>query len=110
VECERITADLFCKILKIGVEIAPTRVSSLFQADLLEQVGHEVLEVGPGGEFGVCKRHQDHHEKDGLAQPGCPRLQQGKPDSISQLLSRRLSVLRGHPYEFKRLADHVDVS
>ena len=45
------------------------------QADLLEQVCHEVLEVGTGIEFGVRKLHQDHHEQDGLDQPGCPRLQ-----------------------------------
>lgn len=29
-ECERIAADLFREILKIGVEIAPARASSLF--------------------------------------------------------------------------------
>src|SRR3954447_14342284 len=55
VERERITADLFRKILKIGVEAAPARASSPFQADLLEQVGHEVLEVGTGVELGVRK-------------------------------------------------------
>src|SRR3712207_3104732 len=110
VECKRITADLFCEILKIGVEVVPARASSLFQADLLEQVGHEVLEVGPGIEFGVCKLHQDHHEQDWLDQPGSPRLQQGSPDSISQLLSRCVSVRLGYPYELKRLADYVDVS
>src|SRR3954447_17109779 len=84
-ECERIAADLFREILEIGVEIAPARASSSFWADLLEQVGHEVLEVRARIEFGVCKLHQDHHEQDGLDQHGCPRLQQGKPDSISQL-------------------------
>src|SRR5215204_5756052 len=65
-ECERITADLFREILKIGVEVAPARASSLFQADLLEQVGHEVLEVRARIELGVCKLHQDHHEQDWL--------------------------------------------
>src|SRR3954449_6957560 len=55
VERERITADLFRKILKIGVEVALARASSPFQADLLEQVGHEALEFGTGVEFGVCK-------------------------------------------------------
>src|SRR3954465_14334098 len=55
VECKRIAADLFREILKIGVEVAPARASSLFQADLLEQVGNEALEVGTGVKLGVRK-------------------------------------------------------
>src|SRR5688500_17428498 len=86
VERERITADLLHEILEVSVEVAPALAISFFQADLLEQVCHEVLEFGTRVELGVRKLHQDHHEQDWLTQLGCPRLQQGSSNSINQLL------------------------
>jgi hypothetical protein len=94
VERERIAADPLYEILEVSIEIATAPASSLFQADLLEQVCHEALEFGTRVKLGGRTLHQDHHEQGWLDPAGGPRLQQGLPDGISQLSGRCLSVHR----------------